>query len=113
MRTLKFNILFVLSLAISYQAKASEPHKRINFAQGELAHTTRAFVSLYRHSSHKTMLSAIPKHADNTMNAFSIRGLSSATKATHKPGLLQQLIRSNLRLSFRISGNFNLMISYI
>ena len=102
MRRLKFNILFVFVLALINSSKAYIALERINFAE--------AYRMRFNSVDNSNLYLFNKK-----MNKVSVNGLQGFI---HKPlkretkGLLQQLIRSNLKLKFRVSKHLNFVITY-
>jgi hypothetical protein len=111
MKTSVFNILVIAFFAISSAAIAAGPLKKANFAVRENLtaisysnyHNRIAFYPAIAHAS------ALTGNTISPQVTMQINGM--ARKENNGSGL-HKLLNAKLRLSFRLSDRFNLLITY-
>lgn len=114
MNALRFNILFVSLLLFNLPFQAQSLHKRFNFVSEESevisASTQDRAIDANNFISQVNMVTTL-KYKENNKQSVSLYRFRLEDSA-NKRNFIHRLIQSHFKLSFRLKGNFNLLISY-
>lgn len=113
MNTLKINILFIFLLSFVGVLQSQAITKRANFVIEEGLSSLGAFPSDYKIDFNLTTIKMYPVSSNtNTIKVSQGVRLIVPKKQTNKLNFIQKVIKSNLKLSFRLKCHMNFIITY-
>lgn len=109
------NTFIIALIVLSTSTKAQIGGKRINFVDESYASASGMAIINNQDQLNKSFKTMFKQERHPLVLNKSLKAISpsvSANEKLRKGGLINRLIKSNLKLSFRVSGNFNMIISY-